>query len=87
MERTTRKNVDGAAHTLANVAALHGIDTSGWAVRYGSQTYGRAWLLIQRDPHTGGERTLAYLGWSAREAHQTLAGMVKTFDLLPVAAL
>jgi len=75
-ERFTRKDVDSAARLLASYAEAAGAtDVSRWAVREGSPTYGRGWLLISVDPVTGGQETIAYLGWTAREAYTTVAAM------------
>lgn len=82
MERITRKNVDGVGETLARVAALHGVDSSRWFIRPGSQTYGRGWYLAETPEGTTGEHHIAYLGWSAREAHVALSAMIKAFDLM-----
>lgn len=82
MDRYTRKNVEGAAASAAAVGARVGVDTQDWALRPGSQTYGRAWLLVDRSPVAGGERTIANLGQSAREAFYALAAMREAFYMV-----
>lgn len=82
MDRYTRKNVEGAAASAAAVAARVGVDSQDWALRPGSPTYGRAWLLVDRSPVTGGERTISMLGTSAREAFYTLAAMREAFYMV-----
>lgn len=82
MERYTRKHVEAVAVTVAAVAARVGVDSQDWAIRAGSPTYGRAWLLVDRSPVTGGERTISYLGFSAREAHAALSAMREAFYMV-----
>ena len=69
--RFTEKNVRAAFGALAAIAELP--DT--YRVSIGNSTYGRPYTIVDVDPATGGQRTVAHLGATAREATQTLHAM------------
>jgi hypothetical protein len=73
-ERVTRADVTTALERLARAVAATGGSATRWSVQEGSQTYGRAWRLFVRDERGALSSTGLpdYLGWSAREARDTL---------------
>lgn len=69
--RYTDKNVRSAYAALATLAELP--DT--FRVIIGNSTYSHPYAIVDVTPETGGQRTVAFLGTTAREATQTLHAM------------
>ena len=79
--RVSRAEVEAVARTLAEVAARRSVDGArAWAIRAGSPTYGRGWLLVEIGEH-GGQSTVAMLGDTAREAATSLRAMLAALTL------
>lgn len=78
MSRVTIVDVRAMLKRAAGAAASVGIDSAHWWIQQGSPSNGQAWRLFSTPPGTSGAGTAVhgldrgYLGWSAREAYDTL---------------
>lgn len=70
---TTREILDRRTLDLSRILPV--IPGHTYALRPGSRTYGRPWLLVSRDDTTGGIRTVSLLGETKREAGHALDAM------------
>lgn len=81
--RFSPADLNHAYSRAKRAAEAVGIDTSRWAMQTGSATYGRAYRLHERDPHTGGLSYLfghdGYLGMTRREAGLSLDAMARAW--------
>lgn len=89
--RITKATTEQAFTALVMTAIAAGLDTEGWVLQDGSQTYGRVWRIYKKSPDGGGLSNLPgignYLGYTAREAYFSLRGMESALSLVayPVA--
>lgn len=84
IDRVTPTVLKATAAALTSTAKRAGVpDTERWALRPGSITYGRCWLLVSVDPEHGGQSVLSTLGTTRNEAYQALLAMNDAFRLLP----
>lgn len=84
MTRSTAADVHAAYARAVHAAGLAGIDPSGWHLVAGSQTYGRAYRIWERDSAAGGLSTPRglhdnVLGMTRAEVTCTLDGMRTAF--------
>lgn len=84
MSATTVAEVRAAFGRAQRAATAAGIDSSGWRLQEGSQTYGRAWRIFDMAP-AGGLATVAgvsdFLGLTRREAACSLRGLAQGLEL------
>ena len=59
-----------------------GVDVDRWRLTEGSSTYGNSWAVVDVDPETGGQRTVARFGFTRRNAYDGLRGMADAFKVL-----
>ena len=83
MERITVRDVRAALANYVDTCERYGIDQGGRVgMDVGSATYGRGWRVYvvpagetgHHTPRIGGD----YLGWSAREAYESLTTRTRT---------
>lgn len=81
--RVSPTDLNHAFDRAKRAAESVGIDTARWVMQTGSATYGRAYRLFERDPHTGGLSNLFgyddFLGMTRREAEATLDAMARAW--------
>lgn len=81
--RVSPADLNHAFDRAKRAAEAVGIDTSRWTMQTGSATYGRAYRLYERDPHTGGLSNLfgydGYLGMTRRETQASLDAMARAW--------
>mgnify|MGYP000927225050 CR=1 FL=1 len=84
IDRVTPSVLKATATMVTATAKRAGVpDTDRWALRAGSVTYGRCWLLVSVDPETGGQGIVATLGTTRNEAYQALTAMGDAFRMFP----
>lgn len=81
--RVSPTDLNHAYDRAKRAAEAVGIDASRWTMQTGSATNGRAYRLLERDPHNSGESYLfgsdGFLGMTRREAGATLDAMARAW--------
>lgn len=81
---TSAADLRAAYARVVHAAEAAGLDTSRWTLVEGSEPYGRAYRLHERDETTGGLSTPRHLqdnvlGMTRADAERTLTGMRSAF--------
>jgi len=81
MESISNRNVQGMFERCERSARTAGVDTTRWALKTGTATYGRSYGVVNVDPTTGGQGDVFTFGQTRRSAWDGLHSAARAFEL------
>lgn len=71
-DRVSKKDVDNAFQAYVEECARHGFATEDLRLHHGSKTNGNSYKVLNRALRAPGVDTMGFIGWTRREARETL---------------